>query len=848
GSLPWNGEGPPKVIVEFASGADEYRLTKVFSKKKEGKALLEKKVDDQWRTEEDAPKEASRRARELLRANKSTAGLNQLLWLGQGEIGLPEVSLDTSLQQKLSGILGVMVTGRDLGVRLELDRLCTAWFTATGRESRNSLLAQLEEQRRNCLERRDNEKQSFQKYAEALRQLQTLQDQLPQLDLAVKQARKEVDQLTIERESCQARLRAYQEAKNAFTIAEGAVEDASECLRKFGDALKRRQTARDEVVKVGRLVEEAEQRCIHCKRNHEEKVAHLASARRTEQDHQLGRDEIDDRRKLAALVAQIGQLQRNLDAAKKKEKEIAELEKAIQCVAAPDEKTLASLRTNRRQAAHLRAQLKAAEWQLSVAAKKDAVINLSLEGQPSQAVNLTPGKKVVWSLRQCGSIELPELGTVEVTRSHENLDLANIVRDVDRKDREYQDLVRSFKEDPGDESCLDRLTERRFEREAAEKRIKEVRAELFQLAPRGSDSFLAERDSLHSRQESLLQRHPHWRDCQPSSNDIGEMEEEFFALAKELKNKREELEANEKAAAKERAKAEEALHQVKEALASAKASEKSEDESVQRSGNEKDLQEKLTNAMKAQEECKEKLAASQLSEFELAIDDRLKQADCALSERTERLIALKEEISQLRGFLGDKEGLHTELADAEGALQHVESALARERLEADAHKRLRDLFDECRDDRVRQVMGPIAVRVVDWARKIGLDDCHEVQFGDAFLPEGLRLKNGTLEDPVPFATESYGTWEQLSIIVRLALGGVLAREEPEVAILDDPLAHTDAAKHRKILDILRLASDGNAAWTPPAGRLQVIILTCHPDRFDHLPGAKHIDLTKHISR
>jgi uncharacterized protein YhaN len=112
----------------------------------------------------------------------------------------------------------------------------------------------------------------------------------------------------------------------------------------------------------------------------------------------------------------------------------------------------------------------------------------------------------------------------------------------------------------------------------------------------------------------------------------------------------------------------------------------------------------------------------------------------------------------------------------------------------------------------------------------------------------MLLKSSTLEEPVPLDAESYGTWEQLSIIVRLALGGVLAKDEPQVAILDDPLAHTDAGKHRKILDILRLSSEGNPAWCPPAGRLQLIILTCHPDRFDHLPGAKHIDLSKHISR
>jgi len=84
--------------------------------------------------------------------------------------------------------------------------------------------------------------------------------------------------------------------------------------------------------------------------------------------------------------------------------------------------------------------------------------------------------------------------------------------------------------------------------------------------------------------------------------------------------------------------------------------------------------------------------------------------------------------------------------------------------------------------------------------------------------------------------------------VRLALGGVLATSEPMLAILDDPLVHADPVKHRRFLDVLRLAAEGDKAWSPAAGPLQVVILTCHPDRFDHLTGATHISLGALIRR
>ena len=283
-------------------------------------------------------------------------------------------------------------------------------------------------------------------------------------------------------------------------------------------------------------------------------------------------------------------------------------------------------------------------------------------------------------------------------------------------------------------------------------------------------------------------------------------------------------------------------------LAATEGAEGSEAAELKRLGEGESLQQQWLTANEVRQLVERLLTANQLTEAELTVEERCKEAETALSERSRRLEELKGDLRELRGILLDKEGLHTKLADSEAVLKQVEAALAREKLEAAAHKRLRELFDACREDKVRQVMGPIATRVLDWSQKIGLDDCQEISFGDAFLPQGIRLKDPIHDEPIALDEESYGTWEQLSIIVRLALGGVLAKEEPQVAILDDPLAHTDTAKHRKILDILRLASDGNPSWNPPAGRLQVIILTCHPDRFDHLPGAKHIDLTKHICR
>jgi hypothetical protein len=55
--------------------------------------------------------------------------------------------------------------------------------------------------------------------------------------------------------------------------------------------------------------------------------------------------------------------------------------------------------------------------------------------------------------------------------------------------------------------------------------------------------------------------------------------------------------------------------------------------------------------------------------------------------------------------------------------------------------------------------------------------------------------------------------------------------EPTVAILDDPLTHCDIGRLNKMRAILRRAAEGDSKLTPPAGQLQIIVLTCHPEWF-----------------
>ena len=80
--------------------------------------------------------------------------------------------------------------------------------------------------------------------------------------------------------------------------------------------------------------------------------------------------------------------------------------------------------------------------------------------------------------------------------------------------------------------------------------------------------------------------------------------------------------------------------------------------------------------------------------------------------------------------------------------------------------------------------------------------------------------------------ESVGKMAERVREERLALGQVLAKDERQLVVLDDVLNATDTGRLARLLVLLEEASD----------KLQVVILTCHPERYRALDGAAFFNL------
>jgi uncharacterized protein YhaN len=102
--------------------------------------------------------------------------------------------------------------------------------------------------------------------------------------------------------------------------------------------------------------------------------------------------------------------------------------------------------------------------------------------------------------------------------------------------------------------------------------------------------------------------------------------------------------------------------------------------------------------------------------------------------------------------------------------------------------------------------------------------------GDAFEPAGVVPEISGEE--VSLESVSGGEREQIYLATRLALAEVLAKKERQMVVLDDVMTYTDAGRMARVMAILE----------EEAQHLQIVILTCHPERYRGLEGAGFVDL------
>jgi DNA repair protein SbcC/Rad50 len=153
-----------------------------------------------------------------------------------------------------------------------------------------------------------------------------------------------------------------------------------------------------------------------------------------------------------------------------------------------------------------------------------------------------------------------------------------------------------------------------------------------------------------------------------------------------------------------------------------------------------------------------------------------------------------------------------------------------ETVRMDAIHLLRNTVHACKARVLADIRKPVEGAATRMLQRIAGTRLGPVQLAESFQPQGVKPRLAAGE--VSVLELSGGEKEQVHLAVRLALAEVLAGEGRRFVVLDDILTATDTGRLARILSILEEASE----------RLQLVILSCHPERYRALAGAAFFDL------
>jgi len=181
-------------------------------------------------------------------------------------------------------------------------------------------------------------------------------------------------------------------------------------------------------------------------------------------------------------------------------------------------------------------------------------------------------------------------------------------------------------------------------------------------------------------------------------------------------------------------------------------------------------------------------------------------------------------------------GVYSQVSELANEIESLEADIRRHELHLGAIKLLHDLLEQRHREIAIAVTKPVADKASRLMQRIAGPRLGSVHLNDTFQPAGLVT--GAASTPVFMEDLSGGESEQIHLAVRLALADQMAAGERELLVLDDVLTATDSGRLARIQTIL-----GEFAH-----RFQIVILTCHPERYGGLEGANMIDLEAIVGR
>jgi DNA repair exonuclease SbcCD ATPase subunit len=832
---PWGRALVPKVAVHFSHNGVQYRMTKQFLDSPFSR--LERRENGVYRPVAEG-RQADDRARALLTHNPPGRGLSQarhwglaqVLWAPQGELKLLDLSGD--LISDIRTVLGAQVSDAASGpIEEKIVEVYDRYFTRQGKYKTGKSappITRLQAALEQAHSRRGQALEMLQNCEEASRRVEELGARHHQLSLEAEEVAKTV-QTTRQRSEQHRALKAEvgnKEGELAKVEAQHRqLHQQIDLIRATGKELEDRQT------ELARLAsEEPLQRREVESREREAAAAKEALARVRKEEQSVARAEAEAetaRQYLDAGARRIA-VHQHIEKIEAAERTLAEHRKARSALVAPERRTLNALRRAVRERDEARLLLDAAMINLEIIAEADGQLEVRSGEEPGRKA-LTAGKATV--IKGAPEVAVELKGVARLRASGPTGDIEVHRRAVRQKEQEIAELSRPF--GTTDIGRLEALADRA---EELDRRIGEACKALETLL--GDDEIQAlqnDRNRLDALLHEIEKVHPGWRESAPDIRVL----KQAAADQKQLHSRRvaeaeaawERAQSTLSAAREQQQVAARRLEDIRKGVAvlEARWAELTRDGKTL-----EDREQELRRTLLEWDAGK--AALKELQEKLVRFDDDPETALQKLEQNLEALQAGAQRTrDEERTAMGTLEALaargpYSILAQAEEEVAALEGEIRRETLRMKAIKLLHDTVAQCRAEAMASVTGPVEEAATRLLHRIAGRRLGRIAIGEAFEPAGVCPE--LVDSPVDLLNLSGGEQEQLYLATRLALAEVLAREERQMVVLDDVLTATDAGRLARVMNLLEEAAD----------RLQILVLTCHPERYRALAEAAFFDL------
>ena len=832
---PWGRALAPTVTVAFSHGAAEYRVVKRFLD--HPSVELERRENETFVrvAEGDA---ADQTIREILTRNPpgrglsrpDNRGLTQVLWAPQGDLSFGKLSGD--LVADIRTALDVQVSGPGSGTLEErIDAAYFRFFTPGGQYKRGKdapALARLHESLLAAIEAQRTAAEQQRVFEDAARRVEDLRARRAQ-------ARRDAEALTKSLHQARARAETY---KALVSDRAQRVERVKAAEARYGE-LKQRIEAIEAVVKelsdVRQTVVGLRSELPAWVREVEQQEVEAARAKRALEDVRKTRDANEAARKRAEHAARYLDERCRASDLDDRLRRLAEasgththFKRERNRLVAPNARMLRAIRKAMKAHDDAQVRLEAALITLEIVAENAGVL-LVVEGEGLGERSLSAGVPAQVKGAPEVVVDLPGIARLRARGPAGSI--AEIRVEREKAANKLETLTEAF--GTADLEALDTLQDKAIH---LDERIAAAQVQIDTLlAEETIEQIEMERTTRAVMISGIIEDYPDWHDVAPDAEalraEADTNKRVFLAALDATEATRDAAQAALNAASQQRDMVQVRIEAAdkSERTLTARLAELTNDGKCE-GEREKKLREILLTweaAGASLEEINAKLAecGDDPGAAVTTLEKQLQAADDAATKALEQ-----EKSEEGRLMHAAAQGPYSALAQAEEELARLKREITSEELRLAAIRLLRTTVEESRNAALAAVAAPVEVAATRTLQRIAGSRPGRVQLGEAFEP--TQVMPEATDAPVSIENISGGEREQLYLATRLALADVLAKGERQLVVLDDVLVATDAGRLARVMRILEETGQ----------RLQVLILTCHPERYLGLDGAHFFDL------